>query len=252
MSSLQIVIPMAGLGSRFADAGFEQPKPLIDVLGTPMIGRVVRNLAPSQPHRFIFIVRREHIRDHGLDDVLRQFAEDADIVELDTVTEGAACTVLTARDHLDAAQPLMIANCDQWLDMDIDDYLADSAGPVTDGLIMTMPATDPKWSFVRLDGQGFVTEVAEKRVISNCATVGIYNFAAAGAFFAGAESMIRLNERVNGEFYVAPVYNELIRNGARVRAHDIGDAMWGLGTPDDLAEFVRAHGPRSPRLAWVG
>lgn len=251
-SELQIVIPMAGLGSRFANAGFAQPKPLIDVLGTPMIGRVVRNLAPTQPHRFIFIVRREHTRRHGLDDVLHQFAEDADIVELDTVTEGAACTVLTARDHLDANQPLMLANCDQWLDIDIDDYLADSATPDTDGLIMTMPATDPKWSFVRLDGQGFVTEVAEKRVISNCATVGIYNFATAGAFIAGAESMIRADERVNGEFYVAPVYNELIKNGARIRTHDIADAMWGLGTPADLAEFTLAHGPRSSRFTFAG
>lgn len=239
---LQIVIPMAGRGSRFAEAGYKQPKPLIAVLGKPMIQRVVENLTPTREHRFVFIVQREHLERYGVGDLLTTIAPTSTVVALDAVTEGAACTVLTARDHLERELPLMIANCDQWLDTDIDAYLAAADAPDTDGLIMTMPADHPKWSYVGLDDQQRVTIVVEKQVISSHATVGVYNFAHAAAFTSGADRMIAAGKRVNGEFYVAPVYNELISDGALVRVHDVGPAMWGLGTPNDL-DFFRSSGP---------
>jgi dTDP-glucose pyrophosphorylase len=239
---LQIVVPMAGRGSRFTDAGYEQPKPLIDVLGKPMIQRVVENLTPIREHRFVFIGQREHLERYRVGQLLTTIAPTATVVALDAVTEGAACTVLTARDHLEGELPLMIANCDQWLDTDIDAYLMAADSPDTDGLIMTMPADHPKWSYVGLDDQGLVSIVVEKQVISPHATVGVYNFARAAAFTSGADRMISADKRVNGEFYVAPVYNELIGDGALIRVHDVGPAMWGLGTPDDLDVF-RASGP---------
>ncbi|MDB5448783.1 MAG: nucleotidyl transferase family protein [Phenylobacterium sp.] len=235
---LTIVVPMAGRGSRFAEAGFKDPKPLIPVNGTPMIKLVIDNLRPRRPHRFVFICQREHVRAYDLERLLGQWAPGCAIVQLDGVTEGAACSVLTAEAFLDDT-PLMIANSDQYLDVSIDDYLDGMAG--LDGLIMTMTADDPKWSFVAVDGQGLATELAEKVPISSEATVGVYNFARGHDFARAAREMIARDLRVNGEFYVAPVYNMLIEQGAKVGIRNIGAeaaGMYGLGVPSDLALFL--------------
>lgn len=237
---LNIVVPMAGLGSRFAKEGFKLPKPLIPVHGVPMIRLVIENVTPARPHRFIFICQRAHVAEYGLKPLLQSWAPRCAIVELDGLTEGAACTVLAAKSAMDPDAPMMIVNSDQWVDLDIDDYLSVMDRPGVDGLIMTMAAADPKWSFVGLDGER-VTRVVEKEVISNEATVGIYNFARCADFTNAAEEMIRLNQRVNNEFYVAPTYNSLIDGGASVAIYNIGSAgagMYGLGTPPDLASFL--------------
>ncbi len=240
---LNIVVPMAGAGSRFASSGYRDPKPLIPLRGVPMIRVVIDNLRPTQPHRFIFVCQQSHVRQYGLTSKLRTWAPGCEIVELEGLTEGAACTVLAAQHLIDSDAPLMIANSDQFIDADIDDYLAAMSGGGLDGLIMTMTATDPKWSFVGLDASGHVTRVAEKQVISNEATVGIYNFATGSSFVAAARRMIEANERVNNEFYVAPTYNTLIADGARIGVYNIGsegNGMYGLGIPADL-EFFLAH-----------
>ncbi|MDR0842526.1 MAG: glycosyltransferase family 2 protein [Acidobacteriota bacterium] len=238
---LNIVIPMAGRGSRFAEVGYTLPKPLIPVHGAPMIRLVLENLRPATPHRFIFLCLREHVKAWRIDEKLRRWAPGCEIVFVDKVTEGAACTVLLAKELIDDANPLMIANSDQWADVAIDSYLEAMERDDLDGLIMTMQADDPKWSFVRLDSRGFVTEVVEKQVISHDATVGIYNFRCGADFVRAAEAMIAENRRVNGEFYVAPVYNELIREGARVKPYSIGgvnSGMYGMGIPRDLESFL--------------
>ena len=238
---LNIVIPMAGLGSRFARAGYTLPKPLIPVHGVPMIRLVIANVTPSCPHRFVFICQRAHAAEYGLREKLTAWAPGAAVVELDRLTEGAACTVLTAREHIDSDEPMMIANSDQYVDIAIDPYVSSMAERGLDGLIMTMQADDPKWSFAALDAQGHVTRVVEKEVISTHATVGIYNFARGRDFVRGAERMIARNLRVNNEFYVAPVYNEMIEDGARIGVYDIGadgSGMYGLGIPDDLNAFL--------------
>lgn len=238
---LNIVVPMAGRGSRFANEGYQLPKPLIPVKGHPMIELVIANLTPRVPHRFHFLILREHDKDYGLAERLRCWAPDCSITYVDTVTEGAACTVLLARDAINNDDPLMIANCDQYVDISIDVYLADIAE--ADGLIMTMWADDDKWSFVRRDDTGRVVEVVEKVVVSNEATVGIYNFARGADFVRAAESMIAEDHRVNGEFYVAPVYTRLAQEGADIRCHSIGKVgagMHGLGVPADLKDF-EAH-----------
>ena len=233
---MNIVIPMAGRGSRFAKAGYQMPKPLIDICGHPMIEYVVNNIRPKCEHRFIFICQEEHLEKYGLQQKLKEIAPGCTIITIDHITEGAACTVLLAERYIDNADELMIANSDQYVDTDINAYLAAMDG--YDGLIMTMPASDPKWSFIKYDGQGLVTQVKEKEVISDQATVGIYNYRHGKDFVHYAHQMIDKNIRVNNEFYVAPVYNEMIGVGKQIVYRDVGDKMYGLGTPEDLMRFL--------------
>ncbi len=236
---LNIVVPMAGRGSRFAVAGYKLPKPLIPVHGFPMIQVVIANLTPNVPHRFTFLILRDHDENYGLATKLRTWAPNCEIVYVDEVTEGAACTVLLARDRINSEHPLMIANCDQYIDADVNLYLAGMGN--ADGLIMTMWADDNKWSFVRRDAEGRVVEVIEKEVVSDEATVGIYNFARGSDFVAAAERMIKDDIRVNGEFYVAPVYTTMADEGAQIVCHSIGRVgagMHGIGVPDDLDAFL--------------
>lgn len=241
---LHIVIPMAGRGSRFSAAGYTTPKPFIPLGGRPMIQWVIENLRPQSPHRFIFLCLQEHLeRFPEFFGRLPQLAPGAAVVPVAGVTEGAACTVLLARDLIDTEEPLMIANSDQYVDIDIDAYLAAMDEPGLSGLIMTFRADDPKWSYARMDEAGRVTEVVEKKVVSNEATVGIYNFARGADFVRGADAMIAAGQRVNGEFYVAPVYNALLAEGARVRTWFIGEEMrqmFGLGTPEDFEAFQKS------------
>lgn len=235
---LTIAIPMAGRGQRFVDAGYALPKPLIPIHGQPMIRVVIANLRPARPHRFHFLVLAEHLGRHDLGARLAAWAPGCAITPVAGVTEGAACTVLLARAAIDTAAPLMIANCDQYVDAPVDDFLADLDG--ADGLIMTMTADDPKWSFVRRDAAGRVVEVVEKQVVSDEATVGIYAYRRGRDFVAAADAMIAAGLRVNGEFYVAPAYNAMIAGGATIRCHGIGTVgagMHGIGTPQDLEAF---------------
>ena len=238
---LNIVIPMAGRGQRFVEAGYSVPKPLIPVHGRPMIDLVVSNVRPKGEHRFIFICQSEHIHQFSLKSHLEDIAPGCIVVEIPHVTEGAACTVLLAAEYIDNDDPLMIVNSDQYVRYSIDEYLA-AQTPEDDGLIMTMIAGDTKWSFVRLGPGGEVLGVVEKQVVSNEATVGIYNFRRGSDFVRAARSMIEKNLRVNNEFYVAPVYNELIAAGGRIALCNIGsleEGMYGLGTPADLDVFLQ-------------
>ena len=232
---------MAGLGSRFSKAGYQVPKPLIPIHGVPMIKLVIDNIRPSTPARFVFICQSAHVVQHDLRNNLDLWAPASVVVELDDLTEGAACTVLSAVRYIDNDAPLMIANSDQYVDVSIDDYLEAMIKRQLDGLLMTMTAHDTKWSFAEVNESGLVARVEEKVPISNHATVGIYNFRQGSDFVRAAQSMIAKNLRVNNEFYVAPVYNQLIERGARIGIYDIGsvdNGMYGLGTPDDLQSFL--------------
>lgn len=238
---LNIVIPMAGRGSRFANAGYKLPKPLIPVHGIPMIKVVIDNLAPKCEHRFIFICQNEAIEKFNIDKQLRSFTQDPVIVGIDGITEGQVCSVLLAKKFLCSDDALMTANCDQFIDFDINEYLDEINSRKLDGMIMTMKSSDPKWSYARIDENGFVTETAEKKVISDQATVGIYNFSNGKDFIAAAEEMISDNIRVNGELYTCPVYNYLIRQNKKIGVFSIGEeynGMYGLGIPKDLDFFI--------------
>ncbi len=234
---INIVVPMAGRGSRFSRAGYELPKPLIEIYGRPMIEYVTGNIRPDRPHRFIYICQEEHLKKYGLAERLENIAPGCAVVTVDHITEGAACTVLLAEEYINNDDELMIANSDQYVDADINTYL--DALEDRDGLIMTMPANDPKWSYIQYDESGCVILLREKEVISDQATVGIYNYRHGKDFVRCAHQMIRKNIRVNNEFYVAPVYNEMISEGKKIGYYDVGEKMYGLGTPEDLELFVK-------------
>lgn len=238
---LNIVVPMAGRGARFLEAGYSMPKPLIPVYGIPMIEVVINNLRPTRPHRFLFICQRQHQYEYGIAGILRQLEPAAEVMLLDGLTAGAACTVLAARPQIDNSQPLMIANCDQWVGTLIDDYLAAWDDSGCEGFIMTMEADHPKWSYVRRSAAGQVIDVVEKQVVSHEATVGIYNFVRGSDFVHAADSMILDDERINNEFYVAPTYRRLMGAGGRVETMSVGadrNGMYGLGVPEDLNYFL--------------
>lgn len=232
---------MAGAGSRFANAGYKDPKPLIPVHGVPMIKLVIDNLKPSIPHRFIFVCQKSHSEQYNLSERLRLWAPNSVMILLDGLTDGAARTVLNARDFIDNADPLMIANSDQFIDFDVNQYLKTGAAQGVDGQIMTMTASDPKWSFVSKDSKGYISNVVEKLPISDIATVGIYNFTRGSDFVSAASQMILDGEKSNGEYYVAPVYNYLIGQGKKITDFPIGSegsGFFGLGTPEDLDKFL--------------
>lgn len=236
---INIVVPMAGRGNRFANAGYKMPKPLIDVKGHYMIEWVVKNLTPMCDHRFIFLCLQEHMDKYNLLEILKNIAPGCVVVPVNQVTEGAACTVLLAEKYIDNDDELMIANSDQYVVCDINEYIKSQGNH--DGLIMTMYAYDDKWSFIAFDENGYVTMVREKEVISNEATVGIYNFLRGSDYVKYARKMINLNLRVKNEFYVAPVYNLLIEDEKKIvykNIGSVGNGMYGLGVPEDLEAFL--------------
>ncbi len=235
---MNVLIPMAGAGSRFQQAGYSFPKPLIDVKGKPMIQTVVENL--NIDANYIFVVQKEHREKYNLDALLNLISLNSKIIEVDGITEGAACTTLLAKDLINNENPLLMANSDQFVEWDSNEFMYKMIEQNVDAGILTFKSTHPKWSFVKTDDLGYVTEVAEKNPISNIATVGIYYWKKGCDYIKHAEQMINKNIRVNNEFYVCPVFNEAIQNGKKIKTYNI-EKMWGLGTPEDLENFVKNH-----------
>ena len=232
---LNILIPMAGAGSRFEQAGYTFPKPLIDVKGKPMIQVVVENL--NIDANFIYIVQQKHREKYNLDTLLNLITPGCKIVEVDGITEGAACTALLAKEYINNNAPLFFANSDQFVEWDSNEFMYKMQETNADGGIVTFKATHPKWSFAKLNEKGLITEVAEKNPISDNATVGFYYWKYGSDFVKYAEQMITNNTRVNNEFYVCPVFNEAIKDNKQIRSFEV-NKMWGLGTPEDLRYFI--------------
>ena len=235
IDNLNILIPMAGEGSRFKNAGYTFPKPLIEVNGKPMIQVVTENLGFKA--NYIYIVRKEHYDKYHLSNFLNLITPGCKIVTVDSLTEGAACTTLLAKEYIDNDNSLLIANSDQYIDWNPLQFYYNMIEKKVDGGILTFEATHPKWSFVAVNDFGYITEVAEKKPISNIATVGIYYWSKGSEYVKYAEQMIEKDIRVNNEFYVAPVYNEAINDGKKIIPYNI-DKMWGIGTPEDLNIFL--------------
>jgi beta-phosphoglucomutase-like phosphatase (HAD superfamily)/dTDP-glucose pyrophosphorylase len=235
---MNVLIPMAGAGSRFQQAGYTFPKPLIDIHGKPMIQTVVENL--NIDATFTYVVQREHREKYNLDTLLNLITPNCNIVEVSGVTEGAACTTLLAKEFINNDQPLLMANSDQFVEWDSSEFMYKMIEYNVDGGIVTFRATHPKWSFAKIDTHGYVTEVAEKNPISDIATVGIYYWRHGSDYVKYAEQMIEKNIRVNNEFYVCPVFNEAIGDGKRIKTFDVPN-MWGLGTPEDLNYFLENY-----------
>jgi len=236
--TLNVLIPMAGAGSRFQQAGYTFPKPLIEVKGKPMIQVVVENL--NIKANFIYVVQKEHREKYNLDTLLNLITPNCKIVEVDGITEGAACTALLAKEYINSENPLFFANSDQFVEWDSNEFLYKMNETNADGGIVSFRATHPKWSFAKIDEQGLVTEVAEKNPISDIATVGYYYWKQGSDFVKYAEDMIEKDIRVNGEFYVCPVFNQAIEDNKEIRTFDI-PKMWGLGTPEDLKYYLENY-----------
>ena len=235
--TMNVLIPMAGAGSRFAEQGYTFPKPLIEVGNKPMIQVVVDNL--NIDANYIFIVQKEHYEQYNLETVLNLVKPNCTIVQVEGVTEGAACTTLLAREYIDNEEPLIIANSDQFVEWNSNEVLYAFSTEGVGGGILTFESSHPKWSYARTDENGWVTEVAEKKPISNNATVGIYYYARGTDYVNCADGMVEKDIRTNNEFYVCPVYNEFIERGGKVRIKQIdAQGMWGLGTPEDLTHFL--------------
>lgn len=235
---LNVLIPMAGAGSRFKEAGYTFPKPLIDVNGKPMIQNVVENLGLDA--NYIFVVQKEHREDYNLDTMLGLISPKCKIIEVDKMTEGAACTALLAKEYINNENPLFFANSDQYVEWEVMEFMYSMNEKNADGGIVTFEATHPKWSFAKIDNFGLVTEVAEKNPISNLATVGYYYWKSGSDFVKYAEQMIEKNIRVNNEFYVCPVFNQAIEDCKKIYTHN-ASKMWGLGTPEDLKYFLENY-----------
>jgi HAD superfamily hydrolase (TIGR01509 family) len=169
---MNVLIPMAGAGSRFQEQGYTFPKPLIEVGNKPMIQVVTDNLNIDAHH--IYIVQKEHYEKYNLETVLKLIKPDCTIVQVDELTDGAACTTLLAREYINNDEPLIIANSDQFVDWNSNEVLYAFSTEGIGGGILTFESTHPKWSYAKLDENGFVSMVAEKQPISNNATVGIY------------------------------------------------------------------------------
>jgi len=233
--TLNVLIPMAGHGSRFAQAGYAFPKPLVEVENKPMIQAVVESLGIEA--NYIYIVQKEHFERYNLTYLLNLITPGCKIILTDEVTEGAAVTSLLAKDYIDNDHPLIIANSDQIIEWSSREFIYSLMSRNADGGILTFNSTHPKWSYARINERGEVIEVAEKKPISNLATVGVYYWRYGSDYVRSAESMIAKNIRTNNEFYVCPTYNELIGEGKFIYTYNV-DAMWGVGTPEDLNYYL--------------
>ena len=236
---LNVLIPMAGAGSRFEQAGYTFPKPLIEVNNKPMIQVVVDNL--NIDANYIYVVQKSHRKKYNLDTMLNLITPGCKIVEVDNLTEGAACTALLAKDYINNNTPLFFANSDQFVEWDSNEFMYKMNETNADGGIVTFKATHPKWSFAKVNPHtGLVEEVAEKNPISDDATVGYYYWKYGSDFIKYAEQMIEKNIRVNNEFYVCPVFNQAIEDAKEIRIFNV-KKMWGLGTPEDLNYYLENH-----------
>ena len=235
---LNILIPMAGEGSRFSKVGYTFPKPLIEIHQKPMIQLVIESLGLKG--NFIFIVRKEHLEKYNLKSLLNILAPNCKIIPIDKLTEGAACTVLLAENLINNNKPLIISNSDQFIEWNPSNTMYNFLTKKIDGGILTFDAIHPKWSYAKINKDENVTEVAEKKVISNHATVGVYYWKKGNDFVKYAKRMIEKNLRVNNEFYVCPVFNEAIKDKKIIKIHNV-KSMWGLGTPEDLDYFLKYY-----------
>lgn len=231
-----VVIPMAGMGKRFSDVGYHDPKPLIDVLGIPMIQRVIENI--NLKVQFVFLVQRETVKDYKVDSLLKNITKEPKIIEIEGITEGPACTALLSKEFI-GKNPLMIINCDQVIHDFNPDFLIDFLNlSGADGLLGAFISNSPKNSYVKIDEFGFISEIKEKKQISNVATNGLHFWINGEDFIDSVEEMIHNNDRTNGEFYIAPSYNYLIKKGKKFLPF-FYNLHFPIGTPEDLDSYKR-------------
>ena len=236
---MNILIPMAGAGSRFEKAGYKDPKPLIKIFDKPMIEWVINNIKNDDAH-YIFIAQKDHCKKYNFENTIKNICKKYSIIEIEGITEGAACTTLLAKHFINNEEKLIIANSDQYVEWSNEDFKSFYSNENLDGNILIFNSNHPKWSYVKVDENNYVKSVAEKIVISNMATVGIYYWKNGSDYVKYAEKMIANNDRFNNEFYVCPVFNYSIKDDKKIGIYHIKN-MWGLGTPEDLNIFLERY-----------
>ena len=234
---MNIVIPMAGIGSRFSEAGFTLPKPLIDVNGEPMIVKALKSL--HLPGNYHFVIRKdEHTT--KIRETITALLPLAKFIEVDQTTSGPASSVLLFENDINNEEELVVANCDQILWWNAEMFLHNARHHALEGLLVTYYSDTPKNSYARLNRKGLVTEVREKKVISTVSLNGIHYWRRGRNFVASAKEMISLKDTApNGEFYVGPTYNYLIKQNFRIGIYHIpNEQHHAVGTPEDLAKYI--------------
>jgi NDP-sugar pyrophosphorylase family protein len=245
MATLQVLMPMGGLGTRFRKVGITTPKPLIEVGGVPMFQRALRSFGPWTGGKSVtVVVREDNDREFDLARRVVDAEPAASIVLLDHDTRGAVETCLQARDRLDPDQPLVIMDCD--IAFDSPEYFRVLERAVgardVDGLLLSFRSTEPRYSFAEVDDGGLVVRTAEKQAISTDALMGVYSFTSARVFLEAADRlMARQIDAAMPEYYVSLVFNELIDSGRRV-ALVRGD-FYCFGTPEEKALFEETGAP---------
>jgi NDP-sugar pyrophosphorylase family protein len=250
----QLVIPMAGLGQRFKDAGYSIPKPLIPIGGVPMVVRVVNNLPRAD--RTVFICHADHLRDYPMAKVLTDTVPGAKIVMTPGLTEGQACSTALALDDLDVNAPVLVAACDSTQVYDRNRWNALISDPSIDAVIWTF-RNDPRvllkptaWGWVE-EVNGVVRQVSVKKPLSETpirdgAVTGTFWFRSAGLMAEGIMRLVAENRRINNEFYLDSVPNVLLEAGYTVLTFDVQKYI-GWGTPDDYEDYRRWEQHFAPR-----
>lgn len=240
--TVNIVIPMAGLGTRFSNAGFTEPKPLIKARKRTMIEWAMESfnfLPRDKKVNYIFIILKEHNAKYKLVDKLHEiFGLDIHFIIIDSPTRGQAETCLLAKKYINNNNRLFIFNCDTFsitpnLWTEITKY-------EPEGLLVCFESNDPRYSYAKLDEYGYVSMTAEKNPISSNASNGMYYYKHGSSFVYTAEKMISAQLVAAGEYYVAPTYNQLIAKGRRIRILQAQE-NWILGTPEELKYFEETY-----------
>jgi len=235
MKKYNLLLPIAGKAQRFIDAGYTMPKPLILAKNKHIIDWSLSSIDISECN-LIFIVRSEHIQNFNIDKILKnKFGNDIKIFSVDKVTRGALETCMLAKDFIDPALPLCIYTPDVYFEPTFD---LSTIPNTSDGFLLTVLANSPAHSYCQIDAAGTVSRVAEKEVISDHANIGLYYFRTGTMFLKYAQEMIDNNILVKNEFYIAPTYNLMIRDGLTVTAADT-EKMHVLGTPDEFEFFCK-------------
>jgi dTDP-glucose pyrophosphorylase len=237
---LNILVPVSNESRFFAESEYLYPKTLAEIDGRMMIEIVIESLQRiPDKKRFIFVIRKQDIERFHFENILRLLTKvDCEIVKVDGQTQGAACSCLMAIDHIDSDEPLLIANCDQLLDSDLGSLLSTLGTGEADAGAICFESVHPKWSYVKVGEDGFVQEAAEKRPISRDALAGLYFFKRGRDFVAGAMRMIEKEASIEGNFFIAPVFNELILAGKRVAVARIPSSEYhSFYSPQKIKEY---------------
>lgn len=229
-----LVIPLAGRGTRYSNVGYTTPKPLIEVVGKPMLYHAFQSVKNIKFSKLVFIALSEHEKLFGVRKLIQeQITENFELILLDEVTEGQLCTVLKAAPFFKENEGLLIAASDSYIESNIGSEIEHSDA---DGIISVIDLPGEQWSFAKTNESGNVIEVTEKIKISNNASTGIYYFKNAKQFELEAETILANKETTKGEYYIMPLYNKLIKKGAVIKLSN-ATAMWDMGTPEAKQKF---------------